>query len=105
MSFLTDRQLSVIDGDKWWGWGLEVNRQTLQYDRRFEQSTKAGSEYGFAGKGGRATPLLQRNFRYAAAKENTLFSLNYTLQYFQHFFKYFSRGLRLSEVKLSSAHH
>jgi len=50
MSFLTDRQLSVIDGDKWWGWGWgwEPNHQTPQYDGRFETRTKTASEGGIA---------------------------------------------------------
>ena len=86
MSFLTDRQLSVIDGDKWWGWGLEVNRQTLQYDRRFEQSTKAGSEYGLAGKGGRATPLLQRKLQICGFKRKYFIFIKLYFAIFSTFF-------------------
>lgn len=88
MSFLTDRQSSVIDGDKWWGWGLEVNHQTSQYDSRFEKSTTAGSEDGLAGRGGTGTWWLQWTLqicRFKGKKLCTLFPLNYTLQYFQRF--------------------
>jgi len=61
MSFLTDRQLSVLTGTNG-GFGVggwKLNLQTPQYDSRFETSTKAASEGGIARKGGLATWLLQ----------------------------------------------
>jgi hypothetical protein len=106
MSLLTDRQLSVIDGDKWcgWGWGRKLNHQTPQYDSRFETHEgcvgRRDSVKGWPSDtitSTKASDVPQKK------KVSTVFSFNDTLEDFQQFLKSFSCGPRLSAVKLFCA--